>query len=404
MECPNCKLNLPPGTVQCECGYDLRAGLMPGISPPPHPSGFSEARPLKVLLGLALIAVQLIGSGYGFTSESGAEALWYNVFAGAFYAAGAYLIFRGLGSPPPLATALFSCLSLALALVLQRSQDLDWISSLEFVAGAAIAACVIVGIYYKVVRVSKLQWTKGQILTTTCFWTLIFALPLYREHPGLSNEDISQLMAEVTGQAPISRPDNDAARIVRAFLRDAYALRQEVAEAGPSFQTPEMSHLLQPVSYSSRESIIETLKQLAAAEELSQRLTQGPKNAIQRLHAARLKLPNSPYATFLKHFEVGATESLERNEPVHEKERAYLDSEIGLYQFALHNFSKFVVINDQLVVVDDQVLSQYNGKLAIVRQLEGDYKAARKQFETEKGAAQTSLGFSFSDPNLGGNK
>jgi hypothetical protein len=397
-------MNHPPGTSQCACGYDFQAGVEPETSPLPSPPRPAQRRPLKIILGLALIAIHLTQTDYGFTSASGAEALGYNTAAGAFYAAGAYLILTGLRPPAPFVEAVFSCLVLTLAFILQRSQDLDWVSSVKFTAGAFIIACLTVGVYYKLIRVGRLYWTKERIISITCFWTLIFALPLYREHPGLSNADISQLMAEVTGQAPISQPDNDAARIVRAFLREAYALRQEVTEAGPSFQTPEMSHLLQPVSYSSRESVMETLKQLAAAEELSQRLTRGPKNAIQHLHAARLKLPSSPYATFLKHFEVGATESLERNEPVHEKERAYLDSEISLYQFALHNFSKFVVINDHLVVVDDQVLSQYNGKLAIVRKLEGDYKAARKQFETERGAAQTSIGFSFSDPNLGVNK
>src|SRR5207249_4313031 len=157
---------------------------------------------------------------------------------------------------------------------------------------------------------------------------------------------IARLMAEAAGRAPISQPDNDAARIVRDFLREASALRREGTEAGSKFQTPEMEHLLEPVSFSSRQMIEETLKQLNAAAVLTQKLAQGPKSAVQHLRAARLQLSGSPYFSFLKHFEAGAAKELERNADVHQKEGKYLASEIDLYQFVLQNVAQFSVSGD----------------------------------------------------------
>jgi hypothetical protein len=204
-------------------------------------------------------------------------------------------------------------------------------------------------------------------------------------------------MAEAAGRVPISRPDNDAARIVRDFLREASALRQEVTEGGSKFQTPEMEHLLEPVSFSSREVIEETLQQLNAAEDLSQRLAQAPKSAVQHLQAARLQLSGSPYASFLKHFEAGAADSLERNADMHQKEGKYFASEIDLYQFVLQNFARFSVSGDQVLVADDETLNQYNARLANVRQLAKEYEAARKPFATRQSEVEKSSGFSFSD-------
>ena len=156
MECPNCKLTNPPASVRCDCGYDFQAGLMPVPPPIRLPPG-PKASLLKILSGLALIALQLLRPNYGFSSESGTGALGYNALAAAFYAAGAYLIYRGLGSPSILVTAIFSCLALALAFILKLSQYLDISYTLGATIGAAILASIVVGIY---VKVRNCQWPK----------------------------------------------------------------------------------------------------------------------------------------------------------------------------------------------------------------------------------------------------
>jgi preprotein translocase subunit SecG len=391
MECPNCKLNNPPGSVRCDCGYDFQAGSMPGPPPLPNSEGL-RASPLKILLGLVLIALQLLRPDYGFSSESGAEALGYNFAAAAFYAAGAYLIYKGLGSPSILVTFIFSCLALTLAFILQRSQHVDLAVSLGATTGAAILSSIVVGIYYKV---RKRQWTKERIVSIMCFWTLIIAL--YRYNPGLSQQDVSRIMAEAAGRATISQPDNDAARIVRNLFREVIALRQEATEAGPKFQTPEMEHLLEPVSFSSREMIEETLKQLNTLEELSYKLAQAPKILLQHLQAARLQLSGSPYASFLQKFEDGFAKGIGRNADIHQKEGKFLASEIDLYQFVLQHFARFSVRGGQLLVADDATLNQYNAKLASVRQLAQDYEAARKQFTTQQSELEKNNGLSLSD-------
>jgi hypothetical protein len=362
------------------------------VPPPlPHPAG-SIASPLKILCGVVLIALHLIRPDYGFSSESGAEALGYNFAVVAFYATGAYLVYRGLGSPSILVTSIFSCLALALAFILQRSQYLDLASSLGATTGAAIVASIAVGIYYKV---RKRQWTKGRIISSICFWTVIIAL--FRYNPGFSQQDFSRFMAEAAGRAPISRPDNDAARVVRDLFREAIAARQEATEAYSKLQTAEMDHVLEPVSFSSRERIEETLKQLNALEELSHKLTQGPNILLQHLQAARLRLSGSPYASSLKKVEDGFVEGFGRNADVHDKERKFLASVIDLYQFVLQNFPQFSVRGDQLLVAEDATLNQYNAKLANVRQLAQDYETARQQSETQQSEVEKRSGLSLSD-------
>lgn len=110
-----------------------------------------------------------------------------------------------------------------------------------------------------------------------------------------------------------------------------------------------------------------------------------------------MHLSGSSYVSFLKHFEARAAEELERNADMHQKEGKYLASEVDLYQFVLQNFVRFSVSGDQVLVADDETLSQYNAKLANVQQLAKSYEAATKQFTTHQSETEKSSGFSFSD-------
>jgi len=314
-----------------------QAGLMPGPPPLPPPKK-SGAIPLKTLVGLAMIGSQLIRSDYGFSSAVGGEAVGYDIFAAVLYAIGAIFIYQGLGGMRSTrVTVIFGCLGLALA-------------------------CMI-------------------------------ALPFLR--PTLSEKDIPRLMAEAAGRAPIPQPDNDGARIARDFLREVLALRQEAGEASSKIQTPVLEHLMEPLSFSSREKVQEALDQLNVLEELSHKSAQAPKAALEHLHAAIAQLTTSPYASFLKEFETGAAEALELTADMHQKEEELYASEIDIYQFVLRNLDRFSVTGDRLAIADDETLNQYNAKLANARRLAKDLRGARTDFEARNSESEKRIGFSF---------
>lgn len=174
-------------------------------------------------------------------------------------------------------------------------------------------------------------------------------------------------------------------------------MRREVAEADTTFQTPEMEHLLEPVSFASGGTAEETLKQLNDLKKLSEKLAQAPAVLLRNSTAARSRLSGSQYASFLTKFEKGFENGVAKNTETHQKEHEYLVAEIDLYEFVLQNFSRFSVKRDQLFVADDDTLNQYNTKLSNVQKLMTEYQTSRKLFEARQSAEQQSSGLSLSD-------
>jgi hypothetical protein len=381
--CPKCNLINPVNAEKCDCGYDFQAQKTPARQT------FTTVNVVKLSIGLILIALQVFRPDYGFTSSTGPQAVGYNLAAAAFYACGAYLLFKGIGLRSILIAA-FCGLSLVLTFVLEKSQYVDWASSVGALTGTLLLASLAVAIYYKV---KKPNWAKLRIASSICFWTLI--LSLIRYNPGLSKEDVPRLMSEAAGRVPISQPDNDEDKVVRDVFREVIALRKEVADSDVRFETPEMANLLKPVSFSTQENVENTLAQLRDLQALSLRLAVAPGLLLQHLDAARSKLGSTQYASSLKEFQRGFENSITENTDMHRKELKYIDAEIDLYGLVLKEFPSFVVKGHQVFVSDSSTLEEYNSKLSAVRQLAADYQSARKDFEARQNPRWKTPDFHF---------
>lgn len=87
MECPNCKLISPPGSVRCDCGYVFLTGTIDSEGVPPKPAG-SVSRGVALGLGLHLLqflvvpgTTFLFGKFYPQDKEPLAAGLLFSYFA-----------------------------------------------------------------------------------------------------------------------------------------------------------------------------------------------------------------------------------------------------------------------------------------------------------------------------------
>jgi hypothetical protein len=86
MECPNCKLINPPGSLQCDCGYAFLTGTISAPNNPPDAGSVGRGVGLGLLLHLLQIVIVpgttlLAGAFYPRDKEPLAAGLLFSAYA-----------------------------------------------------------------------------------------------------------------------------------------------------------------------------------------------------------------------------------------------------------------------------------------------------------------------------------
>ena len=227
---------------------------------------------------------------------------------------------------------------------------------------------------------------------------LLGALSGFLEYrSGGLDRDVPRIVAEAAGRVPIAQPDNDGAKALRDFFREALTVRKEVAEMNRRYQTPEMAHLHQAQSMSSREQVVRTLQQLRGLQQFSLRMTELPRQMADHFQTSRSRLSGTRYAPFLERVQRGFEERAGETVKFRVKEQEYLQSEIDIYTFILQNFNSFSVHGPDIFIADRNVLESYNARLSRVQRIAREYTKLSNEEEAKQKLTMNSNHLSASD-------
>jgi len=370
--------------VRCDCGYDFTTGVAP--------APVRQTSAVKGVFGLVLILAHITSPNFGYTTGTGAQSDGYNFSVAAFYAGGAYLLYRALGPFGRVAASIF-CLAFALlTCLLQLTEYRNPITALLVSLAALAAGAIVVTGYYKL---RKPGWERQRLVVCVCLWT--FGIGAFRHNPDLPRADFNRILAEASGRAPTTRSDTSETKVLRDFLRELISVRQQGMEVVAAAKTPELERLLTADSFSTRDSVEATLTQLHSFEQRYAKLIEAPATVGQHFQQARARLSGSRYTWYLKNVETGFEKGVARTRPIQTLQQSLIHAQIDLYQFAGENLDGISVRGDRVIVADASLRDQFNARFTRAKQLATEFNAARKTFEATQKSELEKEGLSLSD-------
>ena len=239
------------------------------------------------------------------------------------------------------------------------------------------------------------------ILTSVgLFFALSFlvaiAATLIHGGPHLSKQRMVQILKEASGNEPLPQSGDDLTRALRKSFREIFTFRKQTEAAGRSFQTPEIAHLLELVSFSSKETVEETLRQLVRMKQYDLNLAQASSLIRQHLRETESTLSDRDASAF-RPLEQNFEKSSAFQAEVLAKEERFLASAINLYDLTLRNFSKFSLKGDRLLIADEETRKQYSAQRAMVQQYARESEKANRQLQVKQDEALQHVGLSRSE-------
>lgn len=238
----------------------------------------------------------------------------------------------------------------------------------------------------------------------------IAGLGFYVSHLDLEPPDqrIGRLMREAAGLQPVRKQFFAKDRQFDDMFRDQYRnliqLNKDYLEAVRNTDVSAVSRLGSAESFADPASFADGLRQLHTLYDLDS----GQEQKLQEITSnLRTTIENSGWAAsnreeLMKGFQQGVAQVQDKRAGIVATERAWINSIDDVYDYAQRNHGVFVLNNGQLLIADNQVLEEFNGKVRAMNASRSQFMQAKQQFDQWQAGQLQKMGVSTSD--VGGRK
>ncbi len=217
-------------------------------------------------------------------------------------------------------------------------------------------------------------------------FSLLFFLISY-QHPVSLHQHIADLMKEAAGLKPADDKDHPRSldELVRNIMRDILDERKTFDRDVGQFN-PELKRLYSVESFSSTETMQRSLDAVRGAVAVDQRyslqLESLPQRIQKRLDSSGLS--GSSDSDFMEGIRktYGESKPLNIRRQATEVEKQWGDATAAFYEFALANSAKIRVQGTRLVIGDEKVRAEFNGRMNKSRALRDNLLALNRQLES----------------------
>ena len=209
---------------------------------------------------------------------------------------------------------------------------------------------------------------------------------------------IGRLMREAAGRQPArnigfgrQREFDDA---VREQFRNLIQLNRDYMAAVESLNIKETAKLNSPETLADPDSAAEALKQLRAAYDLDSHEEQKVSEILEKLRGVMRSSSSSPATqqSMLNGFDKSVAAQTTRRRQLLSTEKAWIDAEDELYDFALQHRNGFKLTGSQIAIADDGIREQFNQKVTSEEALRTEFLKSKQQFSDEQAKLLGSYG------------
>ena len=269
--------------------------------------------------------------------------------------------------------------------------------------GAYLLPLIILFFYYRK-RTPKPSATRRLFVTSA--WALVMAFLAFAGQlhtaPPLTQQElqrhIGELAKQAAGQVPVSPDQTKWDGPIRSFFADIKTFNENYMKEVAQLDNSSLKSLYTAESFRTLENVAQTLSQLHATLDLDEKYASiQPVFDKFRQRIQETATSKSEKVALLSGFEESARKSLEPREAAAAKEREWLQSSVGLYEFIQANQHSYSVRGGKLIFKTTDLANEFNDKLHKATGLRSEFKKAQDAFHQAQNEKLGSFGLQSSD-------